>query len=108
MNPMGSLEVLDSRGAPEIEQVLSCSTIASTSALARGDVSERMLDGHAGAKSLAAGACGLESAETFLKGFVRRDRHATSAAARGLGTASSKLTGATDFRIEVDGGPGLE
>jgi hypothetical protein len=50
----------------------------------------------------------LESTEAFLKSFIVCDRNGSSPTGSGVRASGSLWTGATDFRIEFDGGSWLE
>jgi hypothetical protein len=73
---MDSLQVDDSGGATDVEQILAHAAVAGTAALFATDVGEPMFDGNSFAETLTAYWRGRELSESMLELLVLSDADA--------------------------------
>src|SRR6185437_386759 len=105
---MRSLQVLDSGGAAQIEQVLAHAEVARAASLAGGEVRQRVLDRDPGTELCAPRRCGLQLSELLLLRLVLGDRDATALASRCLCAVRATTAGTADLGIEVNRLAGFE
>src|SRR5688500_8706886 len=99
---MSRFEVLERRGAPQVEGVLPNAAIAGAGALSAGDVCKAMFDGDTLPKARSAARRGDQIPQALLQRLIRRDLDRPAGAALRGRTAGARRAPVADRGVELN------